>query len=80
MRILVIGGTGFISSRLVHFLLNAGHTAVASTRDKTRRQTLSQPELRFSNLINLTDYTGMPVRLWDDRNSLGAIPYCALNK
>ena len=37
MNILVIGGTGFISNRLVQHLISAGYTVTALTRGVTRR-------------------------------------------
>lgn len=47
MNILVIGGTGFISSRLVEKLLQSGHKVVAYTRGKTKNKISQNSNLIF---------------------------------
>jgi len=45
MKILIIGGTGFISSQLVHSLLQENHQVTILTRGRTRSPDLHHPKL-----------------------------------
>ena len=48
MKILIIGGTGFISSKLVEKLLSKGHKLTLLNRGKTKNELLNHPNLNFA--------------------------------
>ncbi|MBU2493495.1 MAG: NAD-dependent epimerase/dehydratase family protein [Bacteroidetes bacterium] len=49
MKILVIGGTGFISSYVVEMLLNEGHEVTIFNRGKTENRSAQNNNLKFIN-------------------------------
>ncbi len=62
MKILIIGGTGFISSRLIEKLLEKGHSLILLNRGKTKSNLIENEKLNFvfgdrNNTILLDELT-----------------------
>jgi 2'-hydroxyisoflavone reductase len=48
MKILIIGGTGFISSKIAEKLLSKGHKLTLLNRGKSKNELLNHPNLSFA--------------------------------